>query len=124
MTIRATHRSERSTWPWIATNRMAASTDPSTSESRDDRAALLLSTSTALWVSVSVAVVSAWLFYDTYWRWRPQLAAGVHVDDAGRPIYAESAVWSAVCFGALFVAALAARARRRLLARSRAGSPS
>jgi len=74
----------------------------------------LRSSAVALWASVSVAAVSAWFFYDRYWKWRELLACGGHVDDAGRPLYGESAVWGGVCLGALLLAALAARARRRL----------
>src|SRR5688572_3411265 len=104
---------------WTATKRMARSTDPAASNSRPPKlggegAALLRSSTAAFWTSVCVATVSAWLFYDRYWRWRHHLAGGAHVDDAGNPLYAESAVWGVVFLAAWFVALLAARARRRL----------
>jgi hypothetical protein len=61
-----------------------------------------------------VAIVASCLFFELYWRWRDLIQHGIHVNPAGRVLYAESALWGLVALGAAVVAGLAFRARRSL----------
>lgn len=63
-----------------------------------------------LCLAIPIALVSAWLFYDLYWKWRVELSGGQFTDPDGRLLYREFAIWGAmsvISFGLSVAAAFA-----------------